>query len=115
MNRERSRALTTVREPDPNNAAAPGTTDPRGTHKPTSTTTPTMVRRSAVLPYVRRDDKPASDAHLAAELAAARVAQEPPWEARGTTCWECSSKSLEWQKWAGATHGGCPHGVAGAA
>lgn len=108
-------APTTTGAEPPNNGAAPRISDPRGAHASTTKTTASILRRTPLLPFVARSSPRLSDAVLAAELAVARVSSRPRRVSGESPCYECSSHSLEWLRWAGATHGGCPHRVAGAA
>lgn len=86
-----------------------------GTGNVLNTTTESSIARLTdnplgtrpVVPLVARRVQQDSDARLAGELAAARVAQLEPL--RLTERCACQAASIEWLRWAGRQYGGCPH------
>lgn len=79
----------------------------QGTEGEAVSTTTTSVARGPVIPHVRRAQGVESDARLAGELAAARVALLEPLHL--TERCACQAASIDWLRWAGRVYGGCPH------
>ena len=92
----------------PKNDRAPGT-EQGAEGRAVIATTSSMVARGTVVPYLPHRAQIDSDAHLAGELAAARVARLEPLHL--TERCSCQAASIEWLRWAGQRFGGCPHGL----
>lgn len=88
-----------------------GTGDVLTNSSTASVTDPTdsVLAARPVVPLVARAQSIESDARLAGERAAARVALLEPL--RLTERCACQAASIDWLRWAGRVYGGCPHGL----